>query len=66
MNDSDIKALLKRGEYSVEKASEETRLAMAERCIEDGHCYEGCCSALFRIYERCKWCGEERGGRPKR
>ncbi len=34
--------------------------AMAYRCAESQHDYENCCSAIFRIYMRCKWCGEER------
>ncbi len=33
--------------------------AMQERCEEQGHDYENCCSAMFRIYQRCKWCGKE-------
>ncbi len=33
---------------------------MRKRCDEQGHQYENCCSAMFRIYQRCKWCGEER------
>lgn len=61
MTDSEIKELLQRGEYQVEKASQEVRLAMAERCLDQGHDYENCCSVFFRIYQRCKWCGEERG-----
>lgn len=34
--------------------------AMKERCEEQGHDWENCCSAMFRIYLRCKWCREER------
>lgn len=36
------------------------REAMRGRCEEQGHEYENCCSALFQIYEQCKWCGERR------
>jgi hypothetical protein len=46
--------------YAIEKASEETREAMRDRCHEQGHDWENCCSSMFRIYMRCKWCGEER------
>lgn len=31
--------------------------AMAARCAEQGHEYENCCSAVFQIYQSCKWCG---------
>lgn len=34
--------------------------AMRERCEEQSHDYENCCSVTLRIYMRCKWCGEER------
>ncbi len=47
-------------DYDVNKASEETREAMADRCHSQGHEYENCCSAMFRVYLKCKWCGEER------
>jgi len=43
--------------YDVEKASKETREAMADRCHEQGHDWQNCCSAMFQIYQRCKWCG---------
>jgi hypothetical protein len=39
---------------------DEVLIAMLERCAEQGHDYENCCSLMFRIYQRCKWCGEER------
>jgi hypothetical protein len=38
----------------------EVKEAMRERCEEQGHDYENCCSVTFRVYQRCKWCGEER------
>jgi hypothetical protein len=34
--------------------------AMKERCEEQGHDYENYCSITFRVYQCCKWCGEER------
>jgi hypothetical protein len=34
--------------------------AMKERCDEQGHDYENCCSAMFIIYQQCKWCGKQR------
>lgn len=34
--------------------------AMCERCEEQGHEWENCCSAIFQIYQTCKWCGERR------
>ncbi len=50
-----------KSDYSVERASEETREAMRDRCEEEGgHSWRNCCSAFFQVYERCKWCGEER------
>lgn len=35
--------------------------AMQARCEEQGHEFENCCSMTFRLYQSCKWCGEERG-----
>jgi hypothetical protein len=32
----------------------------AERCREQGHVWENCCSIMFQVYQRCKWCGEVR------
>jgi hypothetical protein len=37
----------------------EVQKAIVERCSEQGHDYENCSSSTFRIYQRCKWCGEE-------
>jgi hypothetical protein len=36
------------------------KLAMRARCEEQGHEWEGCCTAMFQIYQGCKWCGERR------
>jgi hypothetical protein len=33
---------------------------MRKRCEEQGHVYENCCSMLFRLYQKCKYCGEEK------
>jgi len=49
-----------KSDYNVDKASAETKEAMADRCHDQGHDWESCCSAMFRIYMKCKWCGEER------
>jgi hypothetical protein len=38
----------------------EVKEAMKERCEEQGHDYENCCSVFFRVYMKCKWCGEEK------
>ena len=38
----------------------DVRLAMRARCEEQGHEFEGAADAMFRIYQRCKWCGERR------
>lgn len=46
--------------YDYNKASNETIDAMKDRCYEQGHDYENCCSVMFRIYMKCKWCGEEK------
>jgi hypothetical protein len=35
--------------------------AMSFRCEEEGHAYEGCCSVFLRVYQACKWCGQEKG-----
>ena len=48
-------------EYEDLMSKPEVRQAMRIRCEEDGrHEWENYCSAAFRIYQRCKWCGEER------
>lgn len=47
-------------DYDVASASKETREAMADRCAEQGHDFENCCSMLFRVYQKCRWCGAER------
>ncbi len=36
------------------------REEMKKRCEEQGHYWENCCSVLFEIYQRCKWCGATR------
>lgn len=33
---------------------------MRQRCEEQGHAWENCCSAMLQVYERCKWCGAVR------
>ena len=33
---------------------------MRQRCDEQGHQWENCCSSMFQIYQKCKWCGEKR------
>lgn len=33
---------------------------MAERCIEQGHEYENCCSIMLQVYQQCKWCNRRR------
>lgn len=38
----------------------EVQLAMRERCEEQGHDWDNCCSITFEIFMKCKWCGEER------
>jgi hypothetical protein len=38
----------------------EVKEAMLERCDEQGHDYENCCSPMFQIYQSCKWCGQVR------
>jgi hypothetical protein len=47
-------------DYNVETASRETKEAMNDRCQTQGHEFDNCCSMFFRVYQRCKWCGEER------
>lgn len=44
-------------DYDYAKASGETLEAMQDRCYEQGHEWENCCSSFFVIYQRCKWCG---------
>lgn len=34
----------------------DVREAMAIRCAESGHEWEGACSVMFQIYRLCKWC----------
>ena len=38
----------------------DVKTAMRARCEEQGHEYENCCSAMFQIYQQCKWCGARR------
>ncbi len=33
---------------------------MRMRCEEEGHSWDNCCSVLFQIYQKCRWCGEKR------
>jgi hypothetical protein len=49
-----------KSDYEVSRASDETKEAMRDRCEEQGHDWQNCCSVFFRVYMRCKWCGEER------
>jgi hypothetical protein len=49
-----------KSDYSYTKADEETLDAMRDRCHEQGHDFENCCSAFLSVYQRCKWCGETR------
>lgn len=32
---------------------------MRKGCEEQGHVMENCCSVVFRIYQKCKYCGLE-------
>ena len=50
--DSAIARVVRSDEFS-----EDTLTAMAVRCESQGHEYEGCVSALFHFYNRCRWCG---------
>ena len=36
------------------------REGMELRCEEEGHDFENCCSALFQVYQQCRWCGATR------
>lgn len=49
-----------KSDYDFARASAETLEAMRDRCDEQDHEWENCCSAVFQIYQRCKWCGETR------
>lgn len=49
-----------KSDYDWSKASDETLEAMRDRCHEQGHEWENCCSAFFQVYQRCKWCGDKR------
>jgi hypothetical protein len=46
--------------YRWEHASEQTLEAMRDRCHEQGHEFVNCASAMFHVFQRCKWCGEIR------
>jgi hypothetical protein len=39
---------------------DKVQIAMRGRCEEQGHQMENCASVTFRIYQQCKWCGEQR------
>lgn len=47
-----------KSDYNLLTASEETIQAMKDRCAETSHVFENCCTSMFNIYQRCKWCGE--------
>lgn len=34
------------------------KITMRQRCEDQGHEWENCCSVVFEIYQKCKWCGE--------
>jgi hypothetical protein len=46
--------------YEKIQNDEKVLFAMRARCEEQGHELENCCSVMFQIYQRCKWCGEKR------
>jgi hypothetical protein len=37
-------------------SNEEHQKAMLERCEEQGHYWENCCSTMLHVYQQCKWC----------
>lgn len=48
-----------KSDYDVDRASEETREAMADRCQAEGHDMYPAHSELEpRVYMKCKWCGK--------
>ena len=49
-----------KSDYNYRSASPQTKEAMADRCHAQGHEWENCCSFMFEIYARCKWCGEKK------
>lgn len=49
-----------KSDYDVWTASPETLEAMRDRCHEQGHEFENCCSSMFQIYQSCKWCGVQK------
>ena len=49
-----------KSDYDYRRASEETLEAMRDRCEEQGHEFDNCCSMFLQVYQRCKWCGETR------
>lgn len=48
-------------EYDIRKADRETLKAMAFRCEQESHDWVNCASIFLRIYQECRWCGQERG-----
>ena len=49
-------------ERQAERANEllqmpDVREAMTIRCQEEGHDFENACTAMFQIFQVCKWCG---------
>ena len=39
---------------------EAMKKAHEERCESQGHEFENCCTVMFQVYQKCKWCGEQR------
>ena len=37
--------------------NEDEKKRQAERCEEQGHYWENCCSVFLVVYQRCKYCG---------
>ena len=33
------------------------RETMKDRCDLERHEWENCCSIVFEIYQKCRWCG---------
>lgn len=40
-------------------AREDTRTEAEQRCDEQGHVWENCCSIFLQVYVKCKYCGKE-------
>ncbi len=45
---------------TLSRVSEQKDGLMKQRCEEEGHSWDNCCSVFLSVYQQCKWCGSKR------